>query len=93
LDAQDRLWGARGEDLSKGNWQLIETGFLEQLPDGVSGSQPYAVGAFYLAQALAALPADKAILPEAASFYDGLAVQRALDAARRSHREQIWVAV
>jgi predicted dehydrogenase len=93
LDPEDRLWEVHREGFSKGDWQLIKTGFPEQLPNGVPGSQPYAVGTFYLAQALAALPADHVVLPEAASFYDGLAVQRALDAARRSHREQVWVEV
>ena len=38
-----------------------------------------------------ALPAGETILPDAASFYDGLAVQRMLDAARKSHVEQTWV--
>jgi predicted dehydrogenase len=93
LDPQDRLWGTRGEEMSKGDWQPIETGFPAQLPDEASGSQPYAAGTFYFAQALAALPSGQASLPEAASFYDGLAVQRALDAAQRSHRQQIWAEV
>jgi hypothetical protein len=30
-------------------------------------------------------------LPEAASFYDGLVVQKAIDAARKSHTENVWV--
>jgi predicted dehydrogenase len=94
LDSQDQLWGAQGEDLVKGNWQPIVTGFPENLPESVPAASGFSVGTYYLAQALAqALPAGKTILPEAASFYDGLAAQRALDAARRSHREQAWVAV
>jgi predicted dehydrogenase len=39
------------------------------------------------------LSQGKISAPDAASFYDGLAVQRALDAARHSHREQAWVTV
>lgn len=92
LDAKDQLWGAQGSDAHKGNWQLIPTEPL----DAVLLEQPqpnaFAIGSYYLAQALAqALPQGEAILPDAASFYDGLAVQRALDAARESHAEKSWV--
>jgi predicted dehydrogenase len=94
LDSQDQLWGAQGEDLVKGNWQPIVTEFPQSLPADVPATSAFPVGTYYLAQTLAqALPAGETILPEAASFYDGLAVQRALDAARRSQREQMWVAV
>ena len=70
------------------------TGFPQNLPVGVPATSAFPVGTYYLAQALAqALPTGQIVLPEAASFYDGLAVQRALDAARRSQREQVWVAL
>ncbi len=39
----------------------------------------------------AALRRGQSLVPDAASFYDGLVVQRVLDAARRSHRERSWV--
>lgn len=94
LDAQDRLWGLQGEGLSQGEWQPLATDFPHGLPADIPGEQPFAVGSYFLARTLAAaLPAGETILPDAASFYDGLAVQRALDAARRSQREAVWVAI
>lgn len=94
LDGQDRLWGVQGEELHSGDWQLIETGYPLELPDGVPANQPFAAGSYFLALVLAdALPRGETLIDDAASFYDGLAVQRALDAARESHREQTWVAV
>lgn len=94
LDSNDRLWGVQGDDLIKGNWQPIETGYPAELPATVPADQPFHVGTYYLGRVLAeSLPQGETILPEAASFYDGLAVQRALDAARRSQREQQWIVV
>ncbi|MEZ4868705.1 MAG: Gfo/Idh/MocA family oxidoreductase [Caldilineaceae bacterium] len=92
LDQQERLWGAQGDDLHRDQWQLLETDFPNgEIADLIDGS-PFTVGAYYLALRLAqALPAGETQLDEAASFYDGLVVQRALDAARRSHQEKIWV--
>jgi predicted dehydrogenase len=94
LDSQDQLWGAQKDNLFQGTWQPIATDFPQGLPAGVPAAQMYAVGAYYLGLALAqALPQGVTVLPEAASFYDGLVVQRALDAAQRSQREQTWVTV
>jgi hypothetical protein len=36
------------------------------------------------------LPMGETMLNDAASFYDGLVVQRVLDAARRSHAQKAW---
>jgi predicted dehydrogenase len=92
LDAKDQLWGVQGDDLHKGNWQTLQTKPLPAtIPESHRGN-PFALGSFYLAQVLSqALPAGQFSLPDAASFYDGLVVQRALDAARKSHSEQVWV--
>ena len=92
LDAKDQLWGAQGNDFHKGNWQLIPTEPLDAALLDQPQPNAFAIGSYYLAQALAqALPQGESILPDAASFYDGLAVQRALDAARESHAEKSWV--
>lgn len=92
LDNQDQLWSAQGDDLVNGVWQPVRVkqagGDLDKLPN----RGPFTVGSFYLAQTLAALlPQGESMLAEAASFYDGLVVQRVLDAARRSHAEQNWI--
>ncbi len=92
LDSHEQLWGLQGEDFVQGNWQPLATGFPPELPDGVPTTQPFAVGSYFLARVLAEnLPAGQTVLTDAASFYDGLSVQRALDAARQSHLEQSWV--
>jgi len=94
LDPQEQLWGVQGEDLVKGHWQLIETGFPQSLPEGLPATQAFPVGTYFLGQVLAAhLSQGETVIPEAASFYDGLVVQRMLDAARQSHATQTWVAV
>jgi predicted dehydrogenase len=94
LDQNDQLWGVQGDDLYKGNWQPLESGSPGGLPNGVPADQPFQVGTYCLGRALAeALPRGETVLPEAASFYDGLAVQRALDAARQSQRDPQWVVV
>lgn len=94
LDNEDKLWGAQGEDLYKGNWQPIA---LDPLPQTIAeysavNHSPFVIGTFFLAQRVAAaLAAGETIIEEAASFYDGLIVQRMLDAARQSHATQAWV--
>jgi hypothetical protein len=63
-------------------------GLIAQL----SNQGPFAVGSLFLAQTIAAaLPMGETILPDAASFYDGLVVQRMLDAARCAHGERVWI--
>ncbi|MCB0131243.1 MAG: hypothetical protein KDD78_10350, partial [Caldilineaceae bacterium] len=60
----------------------------EELPNNSS----FTVGSFYLAQTVAAsLSMGEVMLADAASFYDGLVVQRALDAARLAYAEKTWV--
>ena len=93
LDYDDKLYGLKSHSYPDGDWQEItvpgHTVDLNKLPS----RSPFAIGCYYLGCALVDVFArgGPPILPEAASFYDGLVVQRALDAARRSHREKIWV--
>lgn len=92
LDSHEQLWGLQGEDFVQGNWQPLATGFPPELPDGVPTMQPFAVGSYFLARVLAEnLPTGQTVITDAASFYDGLSVQRAMDAARQSYQEQSWV--
>jgi predicted dehydrogenase len=54
---------------------------------GNSNGGPFGTGTCYLGRALrAALAGDSKALAPAATFHDGLAQQRVLDAARRSHQ-------
>ncbi len=92
IDYQDHLWGLHGPTYPRGEWERLEP--PEALIDiaRLPSASPFAVGSYYLARTLAAdLSAGETILPEAASFYDGLVVQRALDAARRSAMDGVWV--
>jgi predicted dehydrogenase len=92
LDNQDQLWGAQGDALHQGQWQPIATGFPAPEIADLQGKSPFIIASYYLAKRLAeALPAGETLPQEPASFYDGLAVQRYLDAARRSAEESRWV--
>lgn len=92
LDAKERLWGMQGDNFPNGDWEQIPVDDPVMELSDFPTDNPFARGSVYLAQAIAkSLSAGETQIPEAASFYDGLAVQRALDAARRSHQEQIWV--
>ena len=100
LDNQDHLWGLCGPAYPGGGtdagaaWEPIRPRHhapanLAQLPN----QRPFAVGSLYLAQVLAmSLPMGEMLPADAASFYDGLVVQRALDAARTAHQNRAWVA-
>ncbi|MCB0046929.1 MAG: Gfo/Idh/MocA family oxidoreductase [Caldilineaceae bacterium] len=92
LDNQDRLWSMTEAEIAAGEWQPVRvimpnSELLRQLPN----QSPFTIGSFYLAQTLAmSLPMGETVLPDAASFFDGLAVQRLLDAARRTDAERSW---
>lgn len=93
IDRQDRLWVKIGESYFEQEWEEVtshdETTAEQQKFAGVN---PFAKGSIYLGQALAGvLSRGEHELPDAATFYDGLVVQRMLDAARLSHAEQRWV--
>jgi predicted dehydrogenase len=92
IDEDDGLWGMQGADYPAGEWQrpAIEGEAVD--PAMLPSRSPFAVSCYHLGRALAAaLRGDTAALVDAATFYDGLVVQRGLDAARRSAREQAWV--
>ena len=90
LDNQDQLFGMQG-NYPEGTWEPIramqQPGTLADLPN----QGPFTVGSYFLAQTLAmSLPMGETLLDDAASFYDGLVVQRAMDAARRAHANRGW---
>ena len=92
LDNQDVLTILRGPTYPSGDWAPVRLKYPLADLQGLPANNPFAVGSFYLAQTLAAvLPMGETSLPEAASFYDGLVVQRAMDAVRRSHASNAWV--
>ena len=91
IDNQNQLWGMEGEGL-RGDWQPIRVKYPGLDRSALPNQSPFAIGSFYLAQTLAAsLAMGDVMLPDAASFYDGLVVQRMLDAAQNAHREKVWV--
>ena len=91
LDNQDHLFGLSGERYPSAEWEPIRPRNHFPLPPDFAGKGSFAVGTFYLAQTLAmSLPMGETLLTDAASFYDGLVVQRALDAARRASATGVW---
>jgi predicted dehydrogenase len=94
LDYSDRLWGKRGESFPNNEWEELQP--EEPIIDKslLPSSSPFAIGSYYLAKAIAtSLPDGDLTLGDAANFYDGLVVQRALDAARLSSAKQDWVRI
>jgi predicted dehydrogenase len=93
VDYQDRLWGLRSPTYPKATWQEIQPPGPTVDPDALPNASPFTLGSYYLGRALAEAHQQgrPLALPDAASFYDGLVVQRALDAARKSHRDKVWV--
>ncbi len=91
IDNEDRLWGLNSAEYPRGEWQEL-TVADESTELSLPSRSPFTIGCYYLAKAIkSALSNGQTVVPDAATFYDGFVVQRALDAARRSHREQIWV--
>jgi predicted dehydrogenase len=93
VDYRDRLWGLSGDAFPHGEWQEIHPDGPVIAVDQLPNDSPFAAGSYYLARALADAhrQREQLALPEAASFYDGLVVQRALAAAQKSHVERTWV--
>ncbi|MBE2240259.1 MAG: Gfo/Idh/MocA family oxidoreductase [Caldilineaceae bacterium] len=90
LDSQDQLFGMKGA-YPAGPWEPIRPKTTPPVVEALPNQGPFTVGSYYLAQTLAmSLPMGETLLDDAASFYDGLVVQRALDAARRAHAEKVW---
>jgi predicted dehydrogenase len=92
LDYQDQLWAMHGAAYPAGEWEAVRPRHapanLQELPN----QRPFGIGTYYLAQMLAmSLPMGEVLLDDAASFYDGLVVQRGLDAARAAHQSGTWI--
>lgn len=91
LDYEDRLWGQKAANFPGGEWQEL-TVADESIELPLPNRRPFTIGCYYMGKTLNdALQRGQTLIPDAASFYDGLVVQRVLDAARRSNRERSWV--
>jgi predicted dehydrogenase len=104
LDEDSRLWGSRRDPEMTATPQSLSAERLDadnpltpeqrrRVPDSLFG-QAFAVYAGHLVRGIAesdAGPWQEGPLRAAATFHDGLSVQRALDALRRSHQERRWV--
>lgn len=94
LDADDNLWLQQGETYPGRDWEHVRPRYAAEDLSALPSPGPFAVGSYYLAQTLATvLPMGEVALPDAASFYDGLVVQRVLEAVRRSARAGAWETV
>jgi predicted dehydrogenase len=92
LDNQDQLWGMQGTTYGGGEWEPIRPRHTPANLSELPNQRPFGIGTYYLAQTLAmSLPMGEVLLDDAASFYDGLVVQRALDAARSAHQNSTWL--
>jgi predicted dehydrogenase len=96
LDYEDRLWGQKFVEHPNHEWPLNEwqelTVYDESVDLALPNRRALTIGCYYQGKALKeSLGRGQTIVPDAATFYDGLVVQRVLDAARRSHRERVAV--
>jgi predicted dehydrogenase len=91
LDPEDRLWGMKFSNTRTSEWEeLTVPDKSVDLP--LPNRRAFTVACYYMGKALFdGLQRGNTVIPDAATFYDGLVVQRVLDAARRSNREQSWV--
>jgi predicted dehydrogenase len=91
VDYDDRLWGMKFAEGDQAQWQeLTVPDESAELP--LPNRRAFTIGCYHLGKALKnALQNGQTIVPDAATFYDGLVVQRVLDAARRSDRERSWI--
>lgn len=87
LDAQERLWGAR----RGGEWTELSDRETLTPPPGMDYSPLWGLSFVRLADHLITAILDGAPIAPVATFADGLAVQRALDAVRASGGR--WLAV
>jgi predicted dehydrogenase len=99
IDEHNRLWGMRVPAYPGSQWEEITVpgdaellAQLAKLAPNVASVSPFFIGTYYLAKSLInILQQGDLSFVEAASLYDGLAVQKTIDAARKSHLEQTWV--
>lgn len=104
LDGDSHLWGSRRDLGLAANQEThvperldavdpLSTEEKRQIPDSMFG-RAFALFARHIVDAIALRgerPWQQGPLSEAATFSDGLAVQRVLDALRLSHRQRRWV--
>lgn len=91
LDYEDRLWGQKFVDFPSGTWEEL-TVADETLELPLPNRRAFTIGCYYLGKTLKeTLQRGETFIADAATFYDGLVVQRVLDAARRSAREKSWI--
>jgi predicted dehydrogenase len=91
LDNQDGLLLMAGDMHPGAEWQPVRPRHAPANLADLPNQRPFAVGSLYLAQTLAMmLPMGEVLLDDAASFYDGLVVQRALDTARAAATAGVW---
>ena len=91
LDYEDRLWGQKFVDFPNGTWEEL-TVADETVGLPLPNRRAFTIGCYYLGKTLKeTLERGDTLIPDAATFYDGLVVQRVLDAARRSAREKSWI--
>lgn len=91
INSQDVLEVRRNPGAA-GVWETVESPALPAELAEIAAKGTMSVGSYYLAQAVAtALPLGETALPDAASFYDGLVVQRALDAIYANQKAPAWV--
>jgi len=94
LDNEDRLWIQKGGYYPGREWEEVQLRHERDDLGRLPSAGPFSVGSYYLGRTLsAAIAMNETTVPEAASFYDGLVVQRVLDAVRRSAREEKWIAL
>jgi predicted dehydrogenase len=91
IDYEDRLWGKKFGGAGSDEWEeLTVADETAELP--LPNRRAFTIGCYYLGKALnQALQSAQPLVADAATFYDGLVIQRVLDAARRSNRERSWV--
>lgn len=90
LDNQDQLYGMK-DGYPSGSWEPIRPKQALPAVEGLPNQGAFTVGSYYMAQTLAmSLSMGETLIDDAASFYDGLVVQRVLDAARRAHQLKTW---
>ena len=91
LDNQDQLWGMQGDSSPTASGSRSGHAIRRRRWPNCPTADRLRWARYFLAQTLAmSLPMGETMLDDAASFYDGLVVQRAMDAARRAHANGTW---
>lgn len=93
LDEAERIWYLPVQSSHQSEWEAIDVEDPIRTELGRNGLSSFQIATHYLAQHLVETLAQKGEpwSDEMASFYDGLKVQKMLDAAHLSNREQRWI--